>query len=99
MRPEFPVLGKLPIMKSKCKSCPWQTNGHAAELRPGRLAGIEAYLRDGITHICHSVGPDGTTGQGEKHTCKGSVEYMGSVGIHTEEDRVDAIVKAIQEGR
>jgi len=91
----FPLLGRLPIMPAKCGSCLWRTDGRAIELRPGRREEIEAYLREGTTHQCHSVGPLGPTGRGRQHTCAGSVEYMASVGIHDEQDRVLAILRSL----
>lgn len=91
-RDVFPVLGKLPIMPQKCRTCVWQTNGHAIELHPGRKEDIEAYLREGTTHQCHHAGRHGRT---SRRTCRGSVEYMQSIGIHTEEDRVRAIIQTV----
>lgn len=90
-----PVLGRLPIMPAMCSTCPWQTNGQAARLAEGRLAAMEADLREGTTHNCHTVGPRSTAKTGQAHTCRGSVNYMASVGIHNEVDRILAIMVTV----
>jgi len=100
-RERFPVLGRLPIMPVKCHTCVWQTNGHAIDLNPGRKEEIEAYLREGTTHQCHHTGPHSRTNKGraKKHTCRGSVEYMQSIGIHDESDRVAVIIQTVLNNR
>ena len=96
-RADVTHIGGLPVQKQMCNTCPWQTNGHSIELKPGRLQEIQAYLRQGTTHQCHSIGPDGVSGRGAARTCRGSVTYMASQGIVTEQDRVQRIIQTLSE--
>jgi hypothetical protein len=94
-RSEWPIIGKLPIMPAKCENCPFQTNGKAIALRPGRVREIKTDIMKGFMHICHKTGHDADT---PDRSCWGAVDYMADHGIRTESDRVQAIVNDLNRG-
>jgi hypothetical protein len=59
-------------MPSQCPSCIFRTDGHQAELRPGRLDEIRAYLIAGAPHACHWPQTHG----GPRRACRGGRDFQ-----------------------
>lgn len=94
--PQAEQIDGVPIRRSMCRTCPFQTNGEALQVTETQEAQLKKYLSEGQTHICHT-GQINYRQHGQRaafKTCRGGVEYAASLGILTEADRNDRRVAA-----
>ena len=78
-----------PVQPIMCGSCIFRQDGKQAELSPGRLDAIRAYLIEATPHECHY--PQ-THGQNKHIVCRGGRDYqlmiwhrMGLIAAPTDE--------------
>lgn len=87
----------VPVMPEQCKSCIFRHDGNEVELRPERLAEIQAYLLQGTPHLCHTPQMNG----GPDRACRGGRDFqlqcwarMGIIAEPTDEALAEAMRKA-----
>lgn len=86
------------VMPKQCRSCIFRHDGNELELRPGRLAEIQAYLIQGTPHLCHTPQIEGSK---VEMVCRGGRDFqlqcwtgMGIISAPTDEALADAMRKA-----
>lgn len=84
-----------PVMPKQCKTCIFRRDGNETMLRPERLGEIQAYLIQGVPHLCHT--PQ-VTGTNEEIACRGGRDYqlhiwsrLGMISAPTDEALAEAM--------
>jgi hypothetical protein len=88
---------RIPVMPEQCKTCIFRHDGNQVEIRPERLADIQAYLLKGVPHLCHTPQIKG----GPDRACRGGRDFqlqcwqrMGMIGEATDASLNQAMSEA-----
>lgn len=63
----------LPIMPTKCSTCPFHTDENGRHLHPELVAGIQKRILSHCSQICHHPK---LHGREETHLCRGARDYQ-----------------------
>ncbi|MGH8001983.1 MAG: hypothetical protein ACREPR_21780 [Brasilonema sp.] len=63
----------LPVMKAKCKTCPFHTDEHGRHLDPHLVSIIQADIISKASQLCHHPR---LIGEKETHICRGARDFQ-----------------------